>query len=273
MSITRNPIKRKYTIVPTMIISDNSISDRAKLLYMHLSSKSDSTVFSYIEIMEELGYNSRTTLWKVFKELLENGWISRRKVQDIKGFFKNGFEFMLHEIKMDNGITDIGYKEFLDTIEEDDDLRYVSIEIPEDLNINSEGTDEPLDDSSEWFLIKNTKKENNYDLERLFENKQLHTKLYFLKRKRVNSKYVDFVYLGSDIENVNLTERDFFKLLNKYGNEKFKRMIMTLNEWLSRPENKRYLNAVRHKSCRKYFETRGWVEEKVRQKLIKQRSK
>ena len=35
----------------------------------------------------------------------------------------------------------------------------------------------------------------------------------------------------------------------------------------------RYKNAVRHKSCRKYFEARNWVEEKVRQKLIKERNK
>lgn len=50
-------------------------------------------------------------------------------------------------------------------------------------------------------------------------------------------------------------------------------MIRILDEWLSRPENSRYKNAVRHKSCRKYFEARNWVEEKVRQKLIKERGK
>ena len=73
MSTVRNPIKRKYTIVPTALILDDTISDRAKLLYMQLSSKADNVSFFYNEIMEELRYNSRPTLWKVFKELLENG--------------------------------------------------------------------------------------------------------------------------------------------------------------------------------------------------------
>lgn len=273
MSTVRNPIKRKYTVVPTTLILDDTISDRAKLLYMQLSSKADNVSFFYHEIMEELRYNSRPTLWKVFKELLENGWISRRKIQDIKGLFKNGYEFLLHETKQSEVITEMDYTEFLKTIEELDEFRCTTVEIPEDLNIQSEATDEPLDESSEWFLIKNTRKDNTYTLERLFQNKQLLTKDYFLKRKRVRTKYVDFVYLGSDVPYVNLTEWDFKGLLKRYTEKKLELMIKVLNEWLSRPENKRYKNAVRHKSCRKYFEARGWVEEKVRQKLIKERNK
>ena len=157
------------------------------------------------------------------------------------------------------------------TIEELDEFRCTTVEIPEDLNIQSEATDEPLDESSEWFLIKNTRKDNIYTLERLFQNKQLLTKDYFLKRKRVRTKYVDFVYLGSDITYVNLTEWDLKRLLKRYGEKKLELMIRVLDEWLSRPENSRYKNAVRHKSCRKYFEARNWVEEKVRQKLIKEK--
>lgn len=271
MSTVRNPIKRKYTIVPTTLILDDTISDRAKLLYMQLSSKADNVSFFYNEIMEELRYNSRPTLWKVFKELLENGWISRRKIQDIKGLFKNGYEFLLHETKQTESVSEMDYTEFLKTIEELDEFRCTTVEIPEDLNIQSEATDEPLDESSDWFLIKNTRKDNIYTLERLFQNKQLLTKDYFLKRKRVRTKYVDFVYLGSDITLVNLTEWDLKRLLKRYGEKKLELMIRVLDEWLSRPENSRYKNAVRHKSCRKYFEARNWVEEKVRQKLIKEK--
>ena len=116
-------------------------------------------------------------------------------------------------------------------------------------------------------------KDNIYTLERLFQNKQLLTKDYFLKRKRVRTKYVDFVYLGSDITYVNLTEWDLKRLLKRYGEKKLELMIRVLDEWLSRPENSRYKNAVRHKSCRKYFEARNWVEEKVRQNLIKERNR
>lgn len=129
MSTVRNPIKRKYTIVPTTLILDDTISDRAKLLYMQLSSKADNVSFFYNEIMEELKYNSRPTLWKVFKELLENGWISRRKIQDIKGLFKNDYEFLLHETKQPEVITEMDYTEFLKTIEESDEFRCTTVEM------------------------------------------------------------------------------------------------------------------------------------------------
>ena len=81
------------------------------------------------------------------------------------------------------------------------------------------------------------------------------------------------MYLGSDITYVNLTEWDFKMLLKQYGEKKLELMIRVLDEWLSRQENSRYKNAVRHKSCRKYFEARNWVEEKVRQNLIKERNR
>ena len=56
MSTVRNPIKRKYTVVPTTLILDDTISDRAKILYMQLSSKADNVSFFYH------GYD-RAILW------------------------------------------------------------------------------------------------------------------------------------------------------------------------------------------------------------------
>ncbi|GAA4273747.1 helix-turn-helix domain-containing protein [Aquimarina gracilis] len=81
-----NNIKKDFTISPNKLINNNNISDRARFLFVYMSSKpSDWTFYNY-QLSKALGY-SVDTLRKYIKELVETGWVVKEKQKRISGKF------------------------------------------------------------------------------------------------------------------------------------------------------------------------------------------
>ena len=86
---TSNKIRRNFTICPNDLINDNSLSDRARFLFVYIASKPDDWNFYNAYLTKHLGYKS-DTIRKYIKELIISGWIKRTPTRDEKGKF-SGF--------------------------------------------------------------------------------------------------------------------------------------------------------------------------------------
>lgn len=99
----RNSIKKNFTIIPNALISDSSISDRARFVFCLMASKPDDWSFFNSALARELGY-SVETLRKYIKELIANGWIVKvTQSQDENGkFSSNSYELLSESSKAPN---------------------------------------------------------------------------------------------------------------------------------------------------------------------------
>lgn len=79
--IIKNEIRNNFTIVPNALIIDTNLSMGAKMVYCYLSSKPDRWKILNCDIMKHLNV-SEGILAKYFKELLETGWIDRKRGTD-----------------------------------------------------------------------------------------------------------------------------------------------------------------------------------------------
>lgn len=86
MNIIRNHIKGDFTIIPNSLIEDNSLSDRARFLYVSLASKPDSWTFYTQQLSKTLGMH-KDTFRKYRDELCSKGWIKAVKQKNTKGEF------------------------------------------------------------------------------------------------------------------------------------------------------------------------------------------
>lgn len=62
------------------LIFDNSLSDRARFVYIYMSAKPEDWDFYVSYMCKELGY-SKDTLRKYIKELIESGWLTKESQQ------------------------------------------------------------------------------------------------------------------------------------------------------------------------------------------------
>ena len=72
--------------IPTALIFDNTMSDRARFLYCFMASKPFGWDFLLTPLVEELGYGV-VTLRKYINELIEHGWLSKGEQKNEGGVF------------------------------------------------------------------------------------------------------------------------------------------------------------------------------------------
>ena len=72
--------------VPSNLIFDGTLSDRARFLYCYMAAKPDGWDFYLDSMAEEIGY-SKDTLRKYINELVRRGWLVKGKQKNINGVF------------------------------------------------------------------------------------------------------------------------------------------------------------------------------------------
>ncbi|WP_405606223.1 hypothetical protein [Polaribacter sp. Asnod1-A03] len=86
MNNVKNNIRKNFTIAPNELINDNNITDRARFLFIYMSSKPHGWVYYNRQLSNALNY-SIDTLRKYLKELIVSGWIIKEKQKRISGKF------------------------------------------------------------------------------------------------------------------------------------------------------------------------------------------
>ncbi|WP_299060474.1 helix-turn-helix domain-containing protein [uncultured Polaribacter sp.] len=86
MNNVRNNIRKNFTIAPNELINDNNITDRARFLFIYMSSKPHDWVYYNRQLSNALNY-SIDTLRKYLKELIVSGWIIKEKQKRTSGKF------------------------------------------------------------------------------------------------------------------------------------------------------------------------------------------
>jgi len=82
-----------FTQIPNEMITSNELSAAAFRVYCYLRSKPNDWKFWNKEIMQSLNIKGERTLAKCFKQLIENGWIERKRQTDKKGKMTGGFQY------------------------------------------------------------------------------------------------------------------------------------------------------------------------------------
>lgn len=77
--ISKNQVKKDFSIIPNKLINDESLSCEAKMIYIYVASKPEIWIVNQEEIMKKINIKSRTSMAKYAKELEDSGWISRSK--------------------------------------------------------------------------------------------------------------------------------------------------------------------------------------------------
>lgn len=83
MAKIKNNIKKNFTIVPNELVLDNSISDRARFIFVYIASKPDDWDFYMPSMCKELKL-SEDTVRKYVKELTLSGWIINHGQQQLE---------------------------------------------------------------------------------------------------------------------------------------------------------------------------------------------
>ncbi len=79
MIILENKVKDNFSIIPNEILCAKELSFGARILLCYLLSKpSDWQVWNN-DIMSKIGIKNKDTIAKYFKELIENGWLERKR--------------------------------------------------------------------------------------------------------------------------------------------------------------------------------------------------
>ncbi len=76
----RNKLKEKFSQIPNELIFDNSLTDRARFVYVYMASKPSGWNFYLNPMAKELGY-SVETLRKYLNELVAYGWLTKGEQQ------------------------------------------------------------------------------------------------------------------------------------------------------------------------------------------------
>ena len=94
MSKIVNRLKSNFTQIPNDLISDDTLSDRARFIYCFMASKPDGWEFWNNSLAKALGY-SVETLRKYLKELHAGGWVINLGQEGEGGKFGgNNYEIM-----------------------------------------------------------------------------------------------------------------------------------------------------------------------------------
>ena len=77
---------KNFQVIPSKLIFDNSLSDRARFVYCFMASKPDGWDFLLNPMANELGY-SVDTLRKYINELIDGGWLKKGEQNNNDGMF------------------------------------------------------------------------------------------------------------------------------------------------------------------------------------------
>lgn len=94
MSKINNTLVRDFTSLPNAIIQDDSISDRARFLFVYMATKPADWKFFQAPLCKGLGW-SKDTLRKYMSELIEKGWVTCEGQKTESGKFLEN-EYTLH---------------------------------------------------------------------------------------------------------------------------------------------------------------------------------
>lgn len=84
-----NSLKRDFSTIPNALVFDNSLSDRARFIFVWMCCKPADWNFFMQNMCEEIGLHE-DTIRKCLKELIDRGWIVKKtQVKDDKGHFGN----------------------------------------------------------------------------------------------------------------------------------------------------------------------------------------
>lgn len=76
MSKVRSKLREKFSQVPNELIFDDTLSDRARFIFIWMNAKPDNWEFYMGTMSKEIGLHE-DTLRKCIKELIEKGWIKK----------------------------------------------------------------------------------------------------------------------------------------------------------------------------------------------------
>ena len=97
MSIVIQEKDVKFTKIANILITDQSLSAGAKVLYCYLRSKPTNWKVINADIIKTLQV-SQETIAKYFKELILAGWIDRKKETNEKGQMLGGYVYFLFDL-------------------------------------------------------------------------------------------------------------------------------------------------------------------------------
>lgn len=96
MSILRNKLKDRFVQVPNELVTDNRISIPARLVYVYLASKPDGWKVLNDDVKKSLGIKDDSTLARYWKELINAGWITRKKC--LPGENAGTYEYYIEDV-------------------------------------------------------------------------------------------------------------------------------------------------------------------------------
>lgn len=100
MSVIRNQVKGKFSIIENHIITDSRISDAAFRVACYLISRPDNWQINNKDIMKQLRIKQQDTLAKYWKQLLNAGVLFRREKPKVGGRFV-GYDYAIGGIPDD----------------------------------------------------------------------------------------------------------------------------------------------------------------------------
>ena len=82
MAIIINKVLDSFTQIPNDLLTDNNLSNGAKVVFCYLASKPTSWQVYNADVKKALNIKTNNALAKYWKELIEAGWITRQRKKD-----------------------------------------------------------------------------------------------------------------------------------------------------------------------------------------------
>lgn len=95
MAILYNQLRDNFTQIPNELLTDDRLSNGAKVVYCYVASKPTGWKFWNTEIQKALNIKDNNTMSKYWKELLNTGWVDRTRTKADNGQFSGGYDYEL----------------------------------------------------------------------------------------------------------------------------------------------------------------------------------
>jgi len=97
MSALHRHFTVRYSSVPTGAVADKNISHGAFRVLIYIFSRPDGWKIYNNDIKKVIGIGKSHTLSKYWQELLNAGWISRKKIRNASGSITGGYDYILYD--------------------------------------------------------------------------------------------------------------------------------------------------------------------------------
>lgn len=94
MAVIKNTIKDNFTQIPNELLTDDRLSLGAKVVFCYVASKPTGWEVYNKEIQNALNIKDGSTIAKYWKELIETGWIERKRNMQ-EGKLTGGYDYIL----------------------------------------------------------------------------------------------------------------------------------------------------------------------------------